>query len=64
MATYGTESCVCRRNAGSVRPSRRPYGPPQGERIRERIYEMLHYVKEEHVIFENLELGTRNTELH
>ena len=23
-------------------PSRRPYGPPQGERIRERIYEVLH----------------------
>ena len=29
----------------TARPSRRPYGPPQGERICKRIYEMLHLVK-------------------
>ena len=27
---------------GSAQASRRPYGPPQGERICKRIYEMLH----------------------
>jgi hypothetical protein len=26
-------------------PQDRPYGPPQGERIREHIYEMLHLVQ-------------------
>ena len=51
MVTYSSgvpnpaRPSILRDGAKTLRLLRRPYGPPQRERIRKRIYEMLHLVR-------------------
>jgi hypothetical protein len=42
-------------------PSRRPYGPPLGERICKRIYEMLHLASQEQLQSRLTNLGNRGS---